>query len=327
LVVPPFEPAPLFRGGHAQTVLVPYLPAKRQVGERVRIDIEGGALTGRLHRTSVPARACVLLLHGIAGTADEPFVRRTAHLALRRGLDALRLDLRGAGESSDCGTAPLFHAGLTADVRAAIALLLSRYARVHVVGFSLGGQIALRTLGEWGDDAPAGIASATAISPPIALRECATFSERREAALYRVYIVRALKERYRLAHRSMGERFHPELLREAKTISDYDAAVVAPYFGFRDLDDYYERASSESLLDRIVAPTLVLHAADDPLVSVEPIARLQRRRLPRVRAIVTDGGGHVGFYGRAPAPGDDTRFWAEERAIDLAVAVERSSSK
>ena len=326
LHVPPFVPAPLFSGGHAQTVLVPYLPAKKEAGERVDVPIEGGALVGRLHRgdvTSPPSDACVLVLHGIAGSADEPFVHRTARLARRRGLDALRLDLRGAGESSNCGVAPLFHAGLTADVRAAIELLLRRYARVHVVGFSLGGQIALRTLGEWGADAPAGIASLTAVSPPIDLRECATFSERRSAALYRVYIVRALKERYRLARAAMGAGFTEDLLRRARTISDYDAAVVAPFFGFRDVDDYYARTSSEPLVEHIAPPTLVLHAADDPLVSVEPVLRVQRRRLPRVRVVVTDRGGHVGFYGRAPAPGDDTRFWAEERAIDLAASIER----
>jgi uncharacterized protein len=326
LIVPRFEPAPLFRGGHAQTVLVPYLPAKREAGERVVVPIDGGALTGRLHRAAIPARGCVLILHGIAGTADEPFVHRTARLAVRRGLDALRLDLRGAGESADCGVAPLFHAGLTADIRAAIELLLGRYDRVHVVGFSLGGQIALRTLGEWGNDAPKAIASATAISPPIALRECAAFSERSEAALYRVYIVRALKDRYLRARASMGERFTENLLRAARSISDYDAAVVAPYFGFADVDDYYARASSESLIECITAPTLVLHAADDPLVSVEPIVRVQRRRLPQVRVVVTEAGGHVGFYGRAPAPGDDTRFWAEERAIDLAVRIEQAAA-
>ena len=251
-------------------------------------------------------------------------MHRTALLARRRGLDAFRLDLRGAGESAQCGVAPLFHAGLTADVRAAIELLLRRYARVHVVGFSLGGQLALRTLGEWGSDAPASIASLTAISPPIDLRECATFSERRSAALYRVYIVRALKERYRRARGAMGARFTEDLLRRAGTISDYDAAVVAPFFGFRDVDDYYARTSSESVIERITPPTLILHAADDPLVSVEPILRVQRRRLPGIRVVVTERGGHVGFYGRAPAPGDETRFWAEERAIDLAASVERA---
>ncbi|MEO7093417.1 MAG: alpha/beta fold hydrolase, partial [Polyangiales bacterium] len=326
LVVPPFEPAPLFRGAHAQTVLVPYLPAKREVGERITVPIEGGALTGRLHRAmgSAPARACVLVLHGIAGTADEPFVHRTARLAQKRGLDALRLDLRGAGESADCGVPPLFHAGLTADVRAAIELLLARYERVHLIGFSLGGQIALRTVGEWGEGAPPGVASVTAVSPPIHLRECATFSERRAASIYRIYIVRALKQRYLRARTAMGERFHADLLRSARTVSDYDAAVVAPHFGFRDVEDYYAQASSESLIDRIAAPTLILHAADDPLVSVEPVQRVQRRRLPGVRVVVTERGGHVGFYGRAPAAGDDTRFWAEERAIDLAAALERA---
>jgi len=318
LHVPPFVPHPWLVSGHAQTIIVPWLRApKTGEGERVSVPIRGGALSGRLHRVR-GARGCVLVLHGIAGTAREPFVVRTARLANQRGLDALRLDLRGSGESASCGAAPLYHAGLTDDVRAALSLLCARYPRVHAVGFSLGGQLVLRTLGEWADDAPKELASATAISPPVHLAECAKFSERPSAAAYRVYILRELKARYLAALPSLGERFHPRSARHATTIREYDAAVVAPHFGFRDVDEYYEKSSAEPLVERIARPSLVVHAADDPLVSVEPSLRVQRRRLSNVRVVVTDHGGHVGFFGGRPAPGDATRFWAEERAIDLA---------
>ena len=324
LRMPAFTPPRWLASGHLQTVVVPFLAARSiDAGEPVRVPIAGGALAGRLHRVAGgrAPRGCVLVLHGIAGTADEPFVRRTVALARDRGLDTLRLDLRGAGESARCGPAPLYHAGLTDDVRAALGWLGARYSRVHAVGFSLGGQLVLRALGEWGTDAPPSLASATAISPPVDLGECATFSERSSAALYRVYIVRALKERYAAAQPSMGAPFGRHRVRGARTIRDYDAAVVAPYFGFEDVDDYYARASAEPLLGRIGVPTLILHAADDPLVSVEPVVRVQRLRLPQVRVVITEHGGHVGFYADRPAPGDPTRFWAEERAIDLAVAT------
>jgi predicted alpha/beta-fold hydrolase len=322
--VPPFVAHPMLAGGHAQTVVVPWLPAPRmEEGERVAVPIEGGHLAGRLHRARSPlgARGCVLVLHGIAGTSREPFVLRTAHLANERGLDALRLDLRGAGESHAPGPTPLYHAGLTDDVRAAIALLAKRYDRVHAVGFSLGGQIVLRTVAELGAGAPSSLASATAISPPLHLAECAKFSERASAAAYRVYILRTLKARYLAALPTMGAPFHRASARHARTIREYDAAVVAPHFGFRDVDDYYARTSAEPLLSEISVPTLIVHAADDPLVSVEPVVRAQRRRLETVRVVITDRGGHVGFFGGAPAHGDRTRFWAEERAIDLAVAA------
>ena len=324
LAVPRFTPPRLLSNPHLQTMLVPYLPARapRHV-EPVKIPIEAGALAGSLHRADAArdARGCVLLLHGIAGTSDEPFIVRSARLANARGLDALRLDLRGAGNSAACGPAPLYHAGLTDDVRAALTFLLQRYAAVHAVGFSLGGQLVLRTLGEWGGDAPRGVASVTAIAPPVDLGECATWSERRQAALYRVYILRALRLRYAAAREAMGPSFTADLVRSARTIRQYDAAVVAPFFGFRDVDEYYARASAASVIDRIAAPTLIVHAADDPLVSVEPVIRVRARGLPNVRVVVTEHGGHVGFYGGVPSHGDATPFWAEERAIDLAAAV------
>src|SRR5205085_668434 len=113
--------------------------------------------------------------------------------------------------------------------------------RIHIVGFSLGGQLALRAIGEWGPDAPKSLASATAISPPIDLAECATFAELPAAAIYRIFIVRALKQRFAAARHAMGAKFANLTLDHVRSIRDYDAAVVAPFFGFRDVNDYYER--------------------------------------------------------------------------------------
>jgi predicted alpha/beta-fold hydrolase len=321
LEVPPFHPPPFLASAHLQTIVVPTLPAgPGAVGERVRVPIAGGTLAGHLHR--VPnAKGCVVVLHGIAGTANEPFVLRVARLANRRGLDALRLHLRGAGDSSHCGPAPLYHAGLTEDVRAALRFLLQRYPRAHAVGFSLGGQLVLRALGEWGQETPEGVGSITAISPPLDLAECSVYAEGPQAALYRRYIIGTLKKRYRAAQRAMGDRFDDSLTKGVRTLREYDAAVIAPYFGYRDVAHYYEQASSGAVVDRIVVPTLVLHAEDDPLVTVAPVARLRERAQESVRVVVTERGGHVGFLAARRSGRDETRFWAEQRAIDLAEAT------
>lgn len=227
--------------------------------------------------------------------------------------------MRGGGDSRDCGSVPLYHAGLTDDVLAAIDWLGARYERVHLVGFSLGGHLVLRTVGELG--ARSGpVASATAISPPIDLAHCARFAERPEAVVYRRYIVRLLKERYHDVRAALAEHRHDAAAIAAiRTIRDFDAAIIAPLFGFRDVDDYYARAAAAEVFERIEVPTLILHAADDPLVPPwEP-----RCALPAsVRLVVTERGGHVGFFAAAPAPFDRTRFWAEERAIAFARACE-----
>ncbi len=322
LPIPPFVPPRALAGAHLQTLVPPYLPyGSGDLGEPIRLPIEGGALSGRLHRSG-KARGVVLVLHGIVGTADEPYAVRVARRAAQRGLDAVRLSLRGAGLSHDCGHAPLYHAGLTCDLRDVVAHLLERWSAVHLVGFSLGGHLVLRALGEWGRDAPDGLASATTISPPVDLAEGATFAERPAATPYRVYIVRLLKERYLRARHAMPGHPHERVRLEAiRTIRAYDAAVVAPWFGFRDVDDYDARASAASVLDRIARPTLILHAVDDPLVPVDPVLRAATRS-PYLRVHTPARGGHVGFLGARPSPGDASRFWAEERAVDLARAVQ-----
>lgn len=316
--MPPFEPPRWLSNGHVQTALVPYFAVDRgSLGERVSVPITGGMLQGRLHVARPDNRSCVLVLHGIAGTAAEPFVLRTAHEAVRRGCDALRLDLRGSGESSECGPAPLYHAGLTEDVRAALTWLAQRYERVHAVGFSLGGQLVLRTAGEWGSDAPRELASVTAISPPVDLAASARYAEGPIARFYILYFLRTLRTRYAAARALMGPHFSPDRLRGITTIRGYDAAVIAPFFGYRDVDDYYARASALPLLDAINVPTLIVHAHDDPVVPAAPLAAYASRAQRNVRVVLTDHGGHVAFLAARPASGDRTRFWAEHRAIDL----------
>lgn len=137
-----------------------------------------------------------------------------------------------------------------------------------------------------------------------------------------MYIVRLLKQRYLRARHAMPGHPHDRVrLRAIRTIREYDAAVVAPWFGFRDVDDYYARASASAVLDRVARPTLILHAVDDPLVPVDPVLRAGARS-PFIRVHTPARGGHVGFYGARPVGHDVSRFWAEERAVDLARAAQ-----
>lgn len=318
--MPPFVPPWWLRDGHSQTLTaLLHRSGTGDHGESVRIPIEAGSLGGHLHRARAGSDACVIVIHGIGGSAHEPFVVRTARGAAERGLNALRLHLRGAGESVDPAYAGLFHSGLTADVRAAVQWALAWHRRVHLVGFSLGGQLVLRTAGEWGEDAPAALRSVVAVSAPLDLAEAAAFSERRRATLYRLAIVRGLGVRFEAARASLGAGWATLSLRTVSTIRGFDAVVTAPYFGFRDIDDYYARASCGQVLPRIVPPTLLVHAADDPLVPVASVRRIACD-LPRIRTVLPEQGGHVGFFGAGRAEGDRTRFWAEERALEWVAA-------
>jgi hypothetical protein len=191
---------------------------------------------------------------------------------------------------------------------------------VHVLGFSLGGQLVLRALGEWGDSAPSQLSSCIAISPPVSLAEAAAFSERPSARAYSQYILNRLKERYQRAKSLMGPRFTSNRVHGVKTIREFDGEVIAPYFGFRDAQDYYARSSADPVLEKIAVPTLIIQAGDDPLVPSGPVARLIDRKLSNVRVVIPPRGGHIAFFQPNPAR-DASRFWAEQCAAELAAAL------
>jgi predicted alpha/beta-fold hydrolase len=323
VVVPTFEPPPLLGGAFVQTALIPFVPAPRGPrGEQVEVAIDGGTLVGRLDRAVASARrdgAAALVLHGITGTSDEPFVLRTADKLTRKGVDVLRLSLRGVGESR--GRAPgVYHAGMTEDVRSALGWLCSRYKRVGVVGFSLGGQLALRALGEWGPDTPRALKVAVAVSAPLDLARSSAHSERLRAALFRGWIVARLHLRYL----QLRGHLPPEVARAPMltftTIRGWDEAVVAPTYGFQDADEYYARCGSGEVLHRITVPTALLHADDDPVVPVGPTRDAAARAPSHFRFVFTDRGGHMGFLAAFPAPGDTDRCWAENRAAEFVAA-------
>lgn len=313
--VPDFVPAAFVPTGHLQTLAAIWPRTIALASEPVRIPVEDGVLFAQWTPPASAAQGAALILHGIGGDGDETFVRGTAAALVRRGLGALRIDLRGAGRSRELSGIPLFHAGRTDDVRAALGWLSERVARTHLVGFSLGGQLVLRTAGELGTSAPASLRSITAISPPLDLAASARFTESALGTPYRKFIVAGLIARTR----PVASRLPPGVTlepRKIKTIRDYDDRIVARCYGFRDADDYYARCASMHVVKDIASPTLVLHADDDPVVPVGPVERLTG--LSNIRVLRTRRGGHCGYVGRARA--GETRFWADERAAEWARA-------
>jgi uncharacterized protein len=315
-----FEAPRWLRGAHAQTIAGRLLrPAHgyRWVRERIEtpdgdfVDLDWGPEAGRGAPT-------VLVLHGLEGSARRRYVRTTFAELLHRGLRPLGLNFRScSGEPNR--TTRLYHSGETGDLRHVLAHLRSRCTGpIGAVGFSLGGNVLLKYLGEESGDSL--IRGAVAVSVPFELAAGsaaleATFVGRR---LYGPYFLRKLRAKTRRKAGQLVGRCDVAGALRARTLRAFDEAATAPLHGFRDAADYYEQCSSARYIEAIRVPTLLLQAEDDPFL---PAAHLPRKAAAGnvwVTPVFVRTGGHVGFIGGSPLR---PRFWAEEEAARFLATV------
>jgi uncharacterized protein len=313
-------------GGHLRTLLTlarrrlrrPYAPpAEPWETHVVDPDVGPVGLRGWLSRAG--GDRLLVALHGLGGSADSRYLWELAPVALAADWSVLRLSFRGADRRGE----DFYHAGLTADIHAALAAPdLAGFVDVAVVGYSLGGHTALRYATEAGD---ARVRAVATVCAPVDLAAGQRSLDRLAAAPYRFYVMRHLKEIYReVAARGPARgRAVPIPAAEAdgiSTILEWDERVVAPRHGFAGAADYYARASVTPRLHALRVPTLTVLAEDDPMV---PAATVRRHLSPPPPAATTrwvPGGGHVAFpaaldLGFGPTPGLPNQLvaWLQSR--------------
>ena len=319
LAAKPFRPHPLLPGGHAQTLAGWAWPRRfRAYPDETRLfEVEPGVrLLARCRwHEDRRDRVTVILVHGLGGSADAPYVLGAARLAYRAGANVVRLNQRNCGGTEHL-TPTLYHSGMSGDLAAVVRELVGRdgLPRVVVAGFSMGGNLALKMAGEMGEGGPTALLGVCAVSPALDLKETARNLERPSNRLYQRGFVRGLR---RLVERK--KELYPGLydvrgLERLRTVRDFDEIYTAPHGGFADADDYYARSSALSFVPRIWVPTLIVHAQDDPLVPFGPMLRPEVSGNPVVTTAAPSHGGHVAFVS---AEKNERRFWAEERIAEF----------
>jgi predicted alpha/beta-fold hydrolase len=250
----------------------------------------------------------VVLVHGLGGSVESPYVASATRACEAAGLATLRLGLRG----SDGRGGDFYHAGLTADLEAAFASpALAGFDRLHLLGFSLGGHLALRYACERPDPRLRAVA---AVCAPLDLGLAQRAFDRLAVWPYRRYVLGRLKRSY-AALAAVAEQPTPadEVLR-VRTLRDFDRLTVVPRFGFADPDDYYRRASVAPLLPRLATPALLVACPGDPMVSSRAI-ECASGTAPGLDLRWVRRGGHIGFpagldLGEAGPPGLDSQVAA-----------------
>jgi predicted alpha/beta-fold hydrolase len=256
------------------------------------------------HEPGGVARGNLVVLHGLEGSHASGYMLSMAAAGLRAGLRVHRLNMRTCG-GTEALAPTLYHAGLTSDLRHVVEQL---EGPVFLAGYSLGGNVVLKLMGEWGEGAP--VAGAVAISTPLDLMACCLRMQEGRNFIYSRKFIASLKARYRRRHAAYPEKFPLAGLETVKSVLEFDDRFTSKAFGFGDAANYYATQSSLGFLGRIRKKTLLIHSADDPLIPVRVYEQAGIERNPALELRLEKHGGHVGFLARAGA-----RFWAEECAV------------
>jgi predicted alpha/beta-fold hydrolase len=322
-----FVPRDFLRNGHRMTLYswgnpryFPLLPAPT----RRYFDVAPATrVVADCHWHARPwAHTTLIALHGLNGSSTAHYMRGLAAKAFARGMNVVRLNQRNCGDTEHLAEG-LFHSGLTADAAHVVHELteVDGLPAIAVVGYSLGGNLALKLAGEYGPCAPAALAGVAAVSPIIEISECTRALERPGNALYQWNFVRDLKRRMRRKDGFRRGAFDLAPLETIRTVREFDEAYTAPYFGFRDAEDYYHRASAMRVIDRVRVPALVITADDDPFVPSQPFHDPKVTGNPHIDLRMSAHGGHCGFVGARSA--DDDGYWAEKQIVDFVERVAR----
>lgn len=308
-----FHPPLLLRSGHVATIAAALRPRPAAAWtRRERLELEDGDFLDLAWRRQGAKRLAVLC-HGLEGSLDAPYIRGMAEALARGGWDVLAWNCR------NCGPEPnrlprSYHSGESGDLRTVVdyGLAGDSFTDAAIVGFSLGGNIALKYAGE-APPHPA-VRAVVAISAPVDLASCAQALDGRLGnRFYLRRFLRTLTAKALAKARRFPGSLDAQRVRRVRTIREFDDCVTAPLHGFEDAMDYWTRASSLPLISRIPVPSLLLSAANDPLLDTPCYPERLAADLPRFYLEAPPWGGHVGFSG-ATWQG---RRWHERRALDF----------
>jgi uncharacterized protein len=258
----------------------------------------------------------LLLLHGLNASSEAHYMKGIATKAFALGMNVVRLNQRNCGGTEHLSSG-LFHSGLTADAKHVIEefIAVDGLEAIAIGGYSLGGNLALKLAGEYGDEAPAAVRAVVAVSPIVEIGLCVRALELPANFLYQWNFVRDLKARIRRKDKFRPGLFDLTTLKRIRTVRDFDEAYTAPHFGFDGAEDYYFRASSMRVIDRVRVPSLIVTAEDDPFVPSAPLRDRTVTGNRSLHVVICEHGGHCGFV--AAPSGDDDGYWAERQMVEF----------
>jgi predicted alpha/beta-fold hydrolase len=293
-----YKPPALFRNGHISTIYSSKLRVPPKVIQsRERIVLPDGDFIDLdwCHATK-ESRQLVVLLHGLEGNSQRTYMKGAANYLKRMSWDTVAVNFRG------CSGEPNRHyksytAGATDDLEVVIQHILEKdvYDKIMLNGFSLGGNLMLKYLGER-SSVPKEIKKAVAVSTPLSLEHSLEELNKRHNIIYSQFFLLSLKKKLKEKSRQFPDDIHPDDHKKIKSLLDFDNIYTSKAHGFVDAYDYYRKNSCLQFLPEINIPVLILNAQNDSFLSPScyPVDLAEKQK--KLFLEIPLYGGHVGFY-------------------------------
>lgn len=313
LISSTYSPHGFFKNGHFSTIYSAKLrtpPRVIQQRERMLLP-DGDFMDLDYSYAEKTSRKIAIILHGLEGNAQRTYMKGQAKILNTQGWDVCAVNFRGcSGETNILFES--YHAGKTDDLNYVIQYLLkkNRYNNIVLVGFSLGGNLILKYLGER-DEIPKEIKSGVAISAPLYLKGSLEQLSQWNNWLYRTSFLYHLRKKYREKMALFPEFASPESYKKIESLKTFDDIYTASAHGFKDAYDYYEKNSSVSFLPNIKVPVFILNAKNDSFLSQKCYPFSLAEKSKNIYLETPNYGGHVGFHK------NDNRYYSEERVVEF----------
>jgi len=312
----PFMPRRYLRNRHAMTLAGNFLPRRNNLPAPeeclFRVADDAQVLCHCHWQPQADERPAIIIVHGLEGSSLSQYVIGTAAKAWEAGMSIVRMNMRTCGGTERL-TPTLYHSGLSSDVSVVLRNIVEKknVRRVALVGYSMGGNLVLKLAGELSANAPAELKAVAAVSPAADLAASADAMHDWGNRIYEWKFLLSLMRRFKRKS-ALFPDLYKKIARWPASIREFDHVITARYCGFSSADDYYHRAAAARVIDKIMLPTLVVHAADDPFIRLLPETREKMRANPHITLLETAHGGHCAFL--AQPNGYDGR-WAERQII------------
>ncbi|MFO1519013.1 MAG: alpha/beta fold hydrolase [bacterium] len=307
-----YRPPLLFSNGHLQTIYANVLRRLKGVSyRRERIDTPDGDFLD-LDWSIDGSKRLAILSHGLGGNSYRPYILGMAQILRQNRWDVLAWNFRGCGGEPNL-TPFMTHSGATEDLETVLRHAASKknYREIVLIGFSLGGNLTLKYLGERGKKINSLLKKAVVFSVPSHLESTAWQLAKLSNVVYMKRFLLQLRQYVREKKKILPDFIGDEGFDTIRTFKDFDDRYVAPFHGFKNAEDYWKKSSADLVLGGIQVPTLMVNARNDPFLTPQCFPEKKAKKNPYLFLETPDSGGHVGFV-RFGGKGE---YWSESRAM------------